>query len=467
MKRSALSLLAIAILIAPMVLAVEPSLATSTVDNPKEDYWVSKTPMNQPRAGVGVVAVDGKIYAIGGASTARGQNQAENLLSTNEEYNPTTDSWTIKPSMPTPRAYFGIAAIENKIYCIGGVVGSEKLVDGPFTHSLFVYSGITEVYDTITETWDTRAAMPIERGNIARFQANVVDGKIYAIGAKFTYVYDPATDSWTEKTPIPEKVSPNYWGVSSTAIGSQIYVTGMFETGILDYDDQRLFIYDTLTDDWTESASGSFLCGMGIGATTGVRAPQLVYVLGLPPMCQAYDPLTGNWTSAAPNPIDQRDFGCVVLNDVMYVIGGYVDSGEVTAANQAYYPIGFSPLPEISILSPQMQTYNESSVSLNFTVDRPVSWMSYSLDKSDNTTITGNYTLSELSAGVHNVTVYVGDSFGNVGASETVVFTVVDAFPLAFAIGIIVIGIIVTAALSLLLLRRNKKTVMSRNVDLV
>ena len=125
---------------------------------------------------------------------------------------------------------------------------------------------------------------------LLRFQANVVDGKIYAIGAKFTYVYDPATDSWTEKTPIPEKVSPNYWGVSSTAIGSQIYVTGMFETGILDYDDQRLFIYDTLTDDWAESASGSFICGMGIGATTGVRAPQFVYVLGLPPMCQAYDP---------------------------------------------------------------------------------------------------------------------------------------------------------------------------------
>ena len=168
MKRSALSVLAIAILIAPMVLAVEPTLATSPVDNPQEGYWVSKTPMNQPRAGVGVVAVDDKIYAIGGTLTAPYQNQAKNLLNTNEEYNPKTETWTIKPSMPTPRAYFGIAAIENKIYCIGGIVGLEELVDGPFTHSLLVYSGITEVYDTITETWDTRAAMPIERGNIAK-----------------------------------------------------------------------------------------------------------------------------------------------------------------------------------------------------------------------------------------------------------------------------------------------------------
>lgn len=455
MKRSALSLLAITILIAPMVLAVEPTLSTSPVDNPQEDYWVPKTPMNQPRAGVGVVAVDGKIYAIGGSLTAPFIYQTENLLNTTEEYNPTTDSWTIKPSMPTPRAYFGIAAVENKIYCIGGIVDAEKEEIGSFMHTFSVDSTVNEVYDTSSETWETKSSMPTSE---ARFEANVVNGKIYAIGSQFTYVYDPVTDSWTEKTPFPARVSDSWWNSPvSTAVGDKIFVTGEFRTG------QRLFVYNTLNDSWSEIVTDVFEAGIGIGAMVGIRASERVYVLGLinwnyDQVNQAYDPLTDNWTSAAPNPIDQRDFGCAVLNDVMYVIGGYVDSGEVTADNQAYHPIGFSPLPEIRVLSPIMQVYNESSVFLNFTVDRPVSWMSYSLDKSDNTTITGNYTLLELSAGIHNVTVYAGDSFGNVGASETVVFTVIDQYPSMFAIGIIAIGIIVVAALSLLLLRRHQKT---------
>ena len=423
-KALALVLVLVFLTASTTILAIPVSGATAD-----ENTWETKAPMSQPRAGLGVVAVNGKIYAIGGASTAPYQNQADNLLSTNEEYDPTTDTWTVKPSMPTPRAYFAIAAIQNKIYCIGGVVGSEKLFDGFLTHSLFVYSGITEVYDTITETWQTKASIPIDKGNIAKFQANVVNGKIYAIGVKFTYVYDIATDSWTQKTPVPEELYSNNWFVASAAIADQIFVTGEFETNFLDYDDQRLFIYNTLNDSWSESARGTFDQGNGIGVTVGFRAPVGVYVLGLAnwgygQVNQVYDPETGNWASAMPNPIDQRDFGCVVLNDVFYVIGGYIDPKTVTNANQAYFPIGFSPLPEIRVLSPLTQTYNKSSVPLNFTLDRSVSWMGYSFDGADNVTFTGNSTLSELSGGVHNVTVYARDSLGYVGASETVFFTV-------------------------------------------
>jgi len=193
-KALALAFVLVFLTASTTILAIPVSGATTD-----ENTWETKAPMSQPRAGLGVVAVNGKIYAIGGASTAPYQNQADNLLSTNEEYDPTTDTWTVKPSMPTPRAYFAIAAIQNKIYCIGGVVGSEKLFDGFLTRSLFVYSGITEVYDTITETWETKASMPTEKGT-AKFQANVVDGKIYVIGAKLTYVYDPPADFWIQKT---------------------------------------------------------------------------------------------------------------------------------------------------------------------------------------------------------------------------------------------------------------------------
>jgi hypothetical protein len=458
-KALALAFVLVFLTASTTILAIPVSGATAD-----ENTWETKAPMSQPRAGLGVVAVDGKIYAIGGASTPPYLNQADNLLNINEQYDPATNTWTVKPSMPTPRAYFAIAAYQNKIYCIGGVVGSEKLFDGFLTRSLFVYSGITEVYDTISETWETRASMPTDKGT-ARFQANVVDGKIYAIGATFTYFYDIATDLWTQKTPVPEELYSYNWFVASAVIADQIFVTGEFETSFLDCRDQRLFIYNTLNDSWSESARGTFGQGNGIGVTVGFRAPVSVYVLGrtnlaYDPINQAYDPETGNWTSAMPNPIDQRDFGCVVLNDVLYIIGGYIDPKTVTNANQAYLPIGFSPLPEIRVLSPLTQTYNKSSVPLNFTLDRSVSWMGYSFDGADNVTFTGNSTLSELSGGIHNVTVYARDSLGYVGASETVFFTVAsESFSLALIAGSCAISAVVIAiVLSVLLYRKYRKT---------
>jgi parallel beta-helix repeat protein len=78
----------------------------------------------------------------------------------------------------------------------------------------------------------------------------------------------------------------------------------------------------------------------------------------------------------------------------------------------------------ISVLSPVNQEFNESSVPLAFTVNKLSAWMGYSLDGQDNITVTGNATLIGLSSGLHNVTVYARDEFDNVGASETISFTV-------------------------------------------
>jgi hypothetical protein len=79
--------------------------------------------------------------------------------------------------------------------------------------------------------------------------------------------------------------------------------------------------------------------------------------------------------------------------------------------------------------APVNHPYNDSSVSLIFTVNKPVNWTGYSLDGQDNVTIAGNATLAGLSNGLHNVTVYAEDSFGNAGVSETVSFTVEVPFP--------------------------------------
>ncbi|MDR2699909.1 MAG: hypothetical protein LBC12_03750 [Nitrososphaerota archaeon] len=101
-----------------------------------DESWSTKMPMNQARAGLGVVAVDGKIYAIGGQAD-------DGFVGTNERYDPKTGKWVNLKPMPTQRVDFAIAAYRGKIYCIGG-----ESREG-------VYSGV-EVYDVATDSWSAK-----------------------------------------------------------------------------------------------------------------------------------------------------------------------------------------------------------------------------------------------------------------------------------------------------------------------
>jgi N-acetylneuraminic acid mutarotase len=86
-------------------LAILPSTSAAS---PSEDSWVSRASMQVARGGLGVAVVDGKIYAIGGYP---GIGQT---LTTNEEYDPKTDTWTFKAPSSVPLAFFGITVTKTK-----------------------------------------------------------------------------------------------------------------------------------------------------------------------------------------------------------------------------------------------------------------------------------------------------------------------------------------------------------------
>jgi hypothetical protein len=114
--------------------------------------------------------------------------------------------------------------------------------------------------------------------------------------------------------------------------------------------------------------------------------------------------------------------------------------------------------PEVSILSPKNETYGSSEVPLKFAVDKSFSKISYVLDYQDNMTINGNATLTGLSNGVHNVTVYAWDDAGNIGSSETIIF-IVDApepFPATF-VSTVSVASVATVGAGLLLYRKKRR----------
>jgi hypothetical protein len=110
-------------------------------------------------------------------------------------------------------------------------------------------------------------------------------------------------------------------------------------------------------------------------------------------------------------------------NDVMYYNGF-----KITGSSTVCFAVD-TVSPNISILSLKNTTYSDSDIPLTFTVSEPTSEISCVLDGKKNMTINGNTTLSGLSNGAHNVTVFAKDAAENSGASETITFTITQPFP--------------------------------------
>jgi hypothetical protein len=73
-----------------------------------------------------------------------------------------------------------------------------------------------------------------------------------------------------------------------------------------------------------------------------------------------------------------------------------------------------------------------------------------------NMLVTWNSALSNLDVGNHNLTVYAYDFAGNIGASETIFFTVAEPFPTSLLIGSI-IAVVALVCVGLLVYIKKRK----------
>ena len=156
--------------------------------------------MPTARSGFAIAVYDNLIYCIGGAV---GNNQ---YVGNNEVYNPSTDTWQTKASMPTPRADLSACVVNGKIYLIGGQVYSSI---SPY----YVETDANEVYDPTTNTWSTAAPIP---SAVYGYGSAVINGKIYIVGGSKSpgtvgtnsfvnsnQVYDPQANSWSLGADLP------------------------------------------------------------------------------------------------------------------------------------------------------------------------------------------------------------------------------------------------------------------------
>jgi N-acetylneuraminic acid mutarotase len=137
--------------------------------DPKTDIWTKKSDLATGREFSTTCVVNGKIYAIGGwGSLGWGSYGA---LASVEEYDPKTDTWTEKSRLLTRRIAAVAYAVNDMIYVIGGNDNPDPSGEPGLS--------TMEMYDPTTDKWTTKADIPTPR---QQFCGNVIDGYIYAIG---------------------------------------------------------------------------------------------------------------------------------------------------------------------------------------------------------------------------------------------------------------------------------------------
>jgi peroxiredoxin/N-acetylneuraminic acid mutarotase len=243
--------------------------------DPAADSWKELAPLPGKRGSAVAVEVRGKIYMIGGATTVDGSKAPYftfmgpcNVLSTNDVYDPATNKWEGRKPMAVPRNHAFAAAVNGKVYVIGGRTGHGFIMSATNTDTV-------EEYDPANDLWSA----PKERMPTARSGGGCgTDGRrIYVAGGEVTTkqlvgayraveAYEPATNSWATLPPMP---LPRH-GVAGAVIGNRFYLaSGMIQSaGALAMQDPKLNV-DTASVDILELPGAPGEAGKSEARTPG------------------------------------------------------------------------------------------------------------------------------------------------------------------------------------------------------
>ena len=283
--------------------------------------WVMKSPMpGGPRAELPAVAVNGKIYVIGGSARGIGYDIARN-----EEYDPATDRWRLRAPMPHGFNHVGATTLDGKLYAAGGFAnpGHHDPSDSFFS------------YDPSTDTWRTLAPLPSRRGAVA---VAALDGKVHVLGGREGEsplitahdVFDPASGKWSTAAPLTRARDH----MAAVAINGRIHLIGgrrsVDNDGMVHWHE----VYDPAINSWSPAPP----LPEPRGGVVGALYEGLILILGAEDNRRTYDENfafnveTNRWITLKPLPQPMHAFGAAAAGEYLYVAGGakMVGSSDVT-----------------------------------------------------------------------------------------------------------------------------------------
>jgi N-acetylneuraminic acid mutarotase len=301
---------------------------------PDHGVWHTAKPAPMKRTEVAAATLNDRIYVVGGFEQP-GLGNMLNLAITSslEEYDPSTDQWTSRAPMPVGLHHVGIGVAGGKLYVIGGYKQSVFSIWQPVAT---VYA-----YDPATDTWGERAPLPTPRGALSVTEH---DGKLYAIGgydrkanSAAVEVYNPERNTWAERAPLP---TPRDHLAAATVSG-KVYAIGGRLNGDYGQNLSVTEVYDPVTDRWSRAADLPT-------ARSGITASEFggrIYVFGGEGTegtfreNEAYNPAGNAWQAMAPMPTGRHGLGSAVVHGRIHVIsGGPTPGGSFSDLNEVFTP---------------------------------------------------------------------------------------------------------------------------------
>src|SRR5439155_1924932 len=226
--------------------------------DPATDTWTKKKSMPLASHHIAFTEYRGKIYAFGGFVLPQSGPPAWVPIDNAWEYDPAKDSWKALAPVPTRRGSPVAVTAGDRLYVIGGSTPGPKDTAVPLP-GLHWSLGTVEEYDPSTNAWRQRSPMPTPRNHAI---AGLVNGKIYVIGGRVgaagitaasnTNVveqYDPGTDSWGG---VRARMPTARSAMASGVYGGRIYVTGgEFQDSQMMATFRALEAYDPANNTWS------------------------------------------------------------------------------------------------------------------------------------------------------------------------------------------------------------------------
>jgi N-acetylneuraminic acid mutarotase len=199
--------------------------------------WEKRAPMPSTRGALAAVVAGTKAYVIGGSAMPSWERTIKGFTpafggeqsTANEVYDVVEDKWHRANPMLTGRNHHAIGLINDKIYVVGGRVGS-AFVGGSTNISA------NEEYDIAKDTWRPRWLMPTPRSGC---MGAVLGNKLHVIGGEYIQggsmgvfraheVYDPVSNSWAL---APNMLTARHAFAIATINGKIYTATGMTAPG--------------------------------------------------------------------------------------------------------------------------------------------------------------------------------------------------------------------------------------------
>jgi N-acetylneuraminic acid mutarotase len=289
--------------------------------------WGMRAPLLAANSEFGLAESGGKLYVLGGYPSNR------QTVRTVQIYDIATDRWQLGPNLPQPNNHGMAAAVNGKIYLIGGQLTADQ--EG--------YVNTVYELDPAKGAWVEKARMPTARsGGVAV----VHDGKIYVAGGRVPRgndfaVYDAAADRWEALPDLPSQRNH----IAGAAIDGRIHIVGgRLGNGLSPEKTDAHEVFDPGTRTWTTAArmlrgrSGmNSVMARGCFHVWGGEAPT-----GMTPDHDYYDPRTDKWTSLRNMPIPIHGVvGSAFVNELIWVTGGgtHIGGSSGSLHNQTYKPV--------------------------------------------------------------------------------------------------------------------------------